>query len=250
MKKIKFEEYKIRASQASKINSGTIGLTSAQKATLSKHLKRKNGFENEQCDENGKPYKALTENMTNEMNSLLEIQKNPSLPNGLKTEIKKIYRAEKFNRNFSHQTKYTMKGLMQENEAITVYQRYLREIKGVNRLLTKNTKRLENDWFSGEHDIEPFFVDEDTKCGVDIKCSWNLDTFPLADDKLDENYICQNNVYMDLNGVDMWLTVHVLVNVPESLLHDQKQKHHKMYPSAYDNPDDPNYETLIKGLKG
>ena len=243
-----FKEYKVRASQASKIMSGSIGLTDSQKRKLSDHLKRKNGFEADEVDANGKPWKALTSNMEEEMNQLLEVQENPTLPKTLKSEIKKIWRSEKYNRNFTFINKFTVKGLMQEEEAITVYQMWLKETKGINRLFTKNIERNFNDYFQGEHDIEPYKTDE-IRCGVDIKCSWSLETFPMEEDELIDAYVCQNNVYMDLNNCEKWITAYILVNATEQLLHNEKQKYYKLYPNAVDNPDDPYYEELMKRLK-
>jgi len=248
-----FSEYKFRASQAFKLNTGTIGLTESKKAKLSTLLKRRAGFEEGLSDENGKPYKKLTANMELELDDLLEEQKNPQLPKTMIAELRKIHRAEKYNRNFVFTNKYVQKGLAQEEEAITTYQKWIKEVKGINRLFSKNTERHFGKYFQGEPDIKPFELDEETYCGVDTKCSWSLDTFPFDGDPLIDQYECQNQVYMALTNSQMWVTAYVLVNATELLVQREKEKW--AYALATDGmlpndmPEHPNYDEFISKCK-
>lgn len=243
-----FSKYLFRASQSSKLLNGNIGLSTSQKAKLSLLLKRKNGFESKECDEKGKPWKELTENMTLEMNDLLRIQKNTELPKGLQNELRKIYRAEKYNRNFTFTNKYVVKGLLEEEEAITTYQSWIKYTKGKNRFFTKNSERFTNKYFTGEPDIMPYLVD-DIMCGVDTKCSWSLDSFPFNSDELNPIYESQNQVYMNLIGAEMWVTAYVLVNASEQLVFNEKQKYYKAYQDAIDNPEHEHYNRLQRELR-
>jgi len=127
--------------------------------------------------------------------------------------------------------------LQEEEEAISTYQKYLKEI-GRNVFLLKNKERFYGDYFQGEPDL---FDSIDPKLrteGFDIKCSWNLDTFPFKEDDLDDQYEWQNQVYMHLTGLKKWTTAHVLVNVSEDGLYKEKLKWYYALKKGNTFPDD------------
>ena len=221
---VDFNEYKFRASQSSKLKTGTIGLSKAQNITLKTYVERKNGALSDTLDDKGKKIKPLTSNMENELLVLKKIKKENSLPKTMRNELRKIYRSEKYSRNFLFTNKFVQKGIQQEEEAITLYQEYRKKIKGINTYFTKNEERLYNDFFSGEPDLRPMVI-KDKKIGFDTKCSYSLESFPFEEDDLDEMYECQNQVYMDLDDADMWITAYCLVNCTEQQLFNEKQKH-------------------------
>ena len=102
-------------------------------------------------------------------------------------------------------------------------------------MFSKNEIRLNNEWFSGEPDLGETGVGiKNWKEGWDTKCSWDLTTFPFPDDKLDPNYECQNQVYMNLTGAKKWTTVYVLVNCTEHQLNNEKLK----WFYAFNQPDE------------
>lgn len=208
---IDFSKYKFRASQMHFLMVGNIGLSEKQEEELQALLNREN-------DPKAKP---LTNNMKEKVKELLEKKAKNELPLTMKKELRKIHRAERYNRNFIFTNKYVQKGIIQEDDAILLYQEYRNSVLGINTHFLKNDQRLENDWFSGEPDLRP-----QDGIGFDTKCSWSLESFPYKEDKLDGNYEYQNQVYMDLEGVDKWITVYVLINGLGTHLYNEKLKHY------------------------
>jgi hypothetical protein len=224
MKNIDWSKYRFRASQAHFLMVGTIGLTEVQENTLKTLLQRKIGYENGSTDENGKVYKPLTEPMEADLKKYQLIKSENALPKTMESKLREIYRAEKYGRNFIFTNKFIVKGINEEDEAITLYQQY-RTLKGINSYFIKNKIRVENEWFSGEVDLTD--TNDVYTCSeiFDTKCSWSLDTFPFKEDPLTEIYEVQNQVYMDLLNVKKATTVYCLVNCSEQQLFNEKQKH-------------------------
>ena len=214
----KFKNYKVRASQSHFLDVGTIGVTENQDQEISDLL-----YEQEHgVNVNGNKVK-WTDNKKIKLAELQSKKANQELPQTMKTELRKIHRAEKFNRNFVFTNKFVQKGLSEEEEAITTYINYRKKVLGIRTHFVNNKDRLFNDFFQGETDINPFDYNG-LSCGADTKCSWSLDSFPYPEDELDHRYECQNQVYIDLNNADMWITAYVLVNASEDLVHKEKQK--------------------------
>lgn len=239
-----FSNYKFRASQVHLLMTGTIGLTDKKEERRLELITRKNGAEMQEKDSNGKTIKPLTPNMENELKELETAKNDQSLPKTMQNELRKIWRAEKYKRNFIFTNKYVQKGILQEEEAITLFQEYRNKVLGEKTFFTKNTERLENDFFSGEWDLPTLPEIQKNGIGFDIKNSWSLDTFPFAEDELDSNYYWQNQVYMDLTGAEKWQTVYCLVNGTEHLVNNEKQKH--FYALNMPNEEDDLYQELIK----
>ena len=224
------DNYLFRCSQLHYLTTGNIGLSNVQKSDLETLLQR------QELAKIGDA-KPLTVRMEENLKKLLDVKNNPELPKGMHTELRKIYRAETFNRNFVFTNKYTQKGITQEEEAITTYQNYRKQILGENTFFTKNTERLSNDWITGEPDLSPIMLGK-LKTGFDTKCSWNLDSFPFKDDELLSNYDWQNHGYMWLTDSDQWVTVYVLVNCSEHQLQNEKLK----WFYAYEMPNDADHK--------
>lgn len=238
--KLDFSKYQFRASQCHKLLTGAIGLTEAQTDERNKLFIRKtesaNGMQ-----------KPLTEIMKKRLAELEQIDKEKCLPQTMKTELRKIHRAEMYNRNFSFTNKYVQKGIIQEDEGITAYMMF-RNAKGIRTMFRKNEARLYNDWFTGIPDLgEESVAITSWKEGWDNKCSWDLSTFPFESDPLDPQYATQNNVYMDLTGTKKWTTVHTLVNATERLVNNEKLKWFYAFEAPDAGTDD--YEGYIKKCK-
>lgn len=220
--KIDWDNYKFRASQVSKLLTGSIPRENEFDARI---LELKNERDN-LINKNGNKVK-WTKNKESELESLIEKKKTPifkRLPKTMVTELRKIHRAETFGRNFSFTNKYVQKGIEQEEEAITVYQNYRNNILGIKTFFINNKKRIENDYISGEADLTDTNDFENCNEGFDTKCSWELETFPYEDDDLDIAYETQNQCYMWLSNCEKWTTASVLVNITEHLLNNEKLK--------------------------
>lgn len=159
-----------------------------------------------------------------------------------KTHLKEIYLEEKYGRKKEINTKQMEKGILQEEEAITLYCRF-------KKIMYKRYEGepLTNDYLIGTPDL--LDTDDNAKIlsllvkkGIDIKCSWSIFSFPFPDDKLDNVYEWQNQVYMVLTGADEWATAYCLVNAPDHLINDEKRKvFYKLNsPEQSDDPETPN----------
>lgn len=143
-----------------------------------------------------------------------KIKAKPILSEGAKTYLKTIFKEEVFNRKKEIQNKYLTKGIAVEDENINLYN----EVNGT--FLIKNEVRHENDFFSGEMDIE-----EDDEI-MDFKSSWDYSTFPLFEEDVpNEDYEYQLQAYMDLRpNVKVAKLVYGLVDTPDDLIIDEKRK--------------------------
>ena len=237
-----FENYQSRASQNHLLMTGTIGVSEVQEIRIKELIEEREKGVNI----NGNKVK-WTENKRQELKKLEFNRDNPELPKTMKNELRKIHRAEKFNRNFIFTNKYLQKGIDQEREATADLNNYIIQVLGENVFLDDETERLFNEMFQGEPDIKPFMF-RGKKCGWDTKCSWNLDTFPYPEDELDAVYEYQNQTYMDLTDSEMWITAYVLVNCTEYGLHNEKMKHFNALGMPGD-ADHRNWDELIEKYK-
>lgn len=220
-----FSKYEFRSSQVSKISGGSLEPVGDIKIEIKDLLEEKlTGI-----NKNGNKTK-WTETKIKRLETLQEKEKSPLVCNGfilpktMANELIKLHREEKYKRNFIFTNQYLQKGIKQEEEAITLYQIY-KNIIGQRTLFTKNKKRLHNGWVSGEPDLGPYGVPLlEWKEGFDTKCSWNLQTFPLADEPLDQTYEDQNQSYMWLTGAEKWTTAYCLVNATEHQVNNEKLK--------------------------
>jgi hypothetical protein len=131
-----------------------------------------------------------------------------TLTKGHLTFCKQLYRELKWKRKAQIKSKYLEKGILQEEDAITLLSRY----KGI--LLKKNEERISNEYITGEPDLYLGPSIRKAEEGYDTKCSWSVDTFPYPEDKLDDSYLFQDHGYMALTGASKWTTAFCLVNAP------------------------------------
>lgn len=138
------------------------------------------------------------------------------LTKGHFTFARQLHRELKWGRKPQIKSKYLEKGILMEEDAITLLSRY----KGI--LLKKNEERISNSFITGIPDL--YLGESITKAdeGYDTKCSWSVDTFPYPDDVLDPVYMLQNHGYMALTGARRWTTAYCLVNAPGHMVMAEK----------------------------
>jgi hypothetical protein len=239
-KKINWNKFLFRSSGMANIMSGTVGLTKAQRLTL-EDLKAKSvavtGLTDKQqelldslndkesltdkqrstMDELIKKkteVKGLTPRQKETMDELSALEFDDTLPVGVQNYLKKLYRENKYNRRKRLESKYILKGNMQEEEAITMYSMYTGEV------FFNNKERVNNKWITGEYDMYSGDDINSITEGYDTKCSFDLSTFPFGDEPLDLNYYYQNMSYMWLSGSEKWTTVYCLTNTPMKMIKD------------------------------
>ncbi len=220
-----FSKYEFRCSQLSKITGSELLGISELDTEIKDLLEEKLTLKSK----SGRAIK-WTETKQKSLDSKQSKRKESTVVNGfvlpqtMKSELRKIFRMEKYNRNFPFTNQYIQKGIAQEEEAITTYQNYRNSI-GKRTLFSKNTERIKNGWVSGEPDLGQQGVPIlQWKEGWDTKCSWSLATFPFPEDDLVAGYEAQNNGYMWLTGAEKWTTVSILVNATEHQLNNEKLK--------------------------
>ena len=222
--KTDFSKYEFRCSQLSKITGGTLMPATDLQKEISELLEEKLTLKSK-TGRTVKWTEAKQKSLDSKQAKLNEmvVVNGLIIPKTMLSELRKIYRMEKYNRNFPFTNQYIQKGIQQEEEAITFYQNF-KNRDGLKHLFTKNTTRLRNGWLSGEPDM--FSGSDIMKCkeGFDSKCSWSLETFPFAEDPLDDAYENQNHGYMWLTGAEKWTTAYILVNATEHQVFNEKQK--------------------------
>ena len=132
-----------------------------------------------------------------------------AVPVGAKTYLKEWLIESKYGRRKEISSKYLEKGNICEDDGIKL-------LSAVYDLgfLVKHDGRKENDFATGEPDVLI-----DAKTGEDIKCSWDLHTFPMFETKLpNKDYFWQCQVYMWLFERELWNVSYCLIDTPEHLI--------------------------------
>jgi len=196
-----FDKWTCRASALGLLMTGEYGITVKQQEKID-YLESKLA--------NGKP---LTDLQNLEYNELMTKKLNPQLSKTTQSYLRKVWREEKFGRVFLFTNKYVQKGLLQEEESIT-----LLSLVHDKPYLKYKGDRAFGSHFQGQPDI----VDKSE--GHDVKSSWSLATLPFKDDSLDKNYEYQNLAYMDLFNKERWHTHYCLVNATDQMVYNEKMK--------------------------
>ena len=198
-----FSNYHFRCHSIGKIMVGTskVGLTAKQKETLANY---------EAKIESGKGLTAKQEETRKDL--IAKRDAPPTLSATTKTFLKSLHKQEVFNRRKEIISKYLDKGVQVEEQAITLYSQVC------NQFFVKNTERFTNEYLTGEPDNVQGIV-------RDIKSSWDLDTFPMYEDKIpNTDYYWQLQAYMALTGLNEAELVYCLIDTPIQLIEDEKRR--------------------------
>lgn len=127
---------------------------------------------------------------------------------GAKTHIRSLVSQAIFGVDFEVSSVQMEKGILVESDAIAL----LNRVRGFG--LVKNTERKSNDWITGEADL----FNSPANRGHDLKCSWSVATFPIAEvDCVDKLYEWQMRGYMWLWDAAEWEVNYALITTPEHL---------------------------------
>lgn len=147
-----------------------------------------------------------------------------------------------YGRETDIQNKYIEKGLAVEEDSITLFSRVKKEF------FRKNEELVSNEYICGTPDL--FTGDSIMKAQtiIDIKSSWDIFTFYRA--KLKEQnkmYWWQLQGYMALTGAKSARLVYCLVNTPEGIIYDEKNK--LKWKMGVINPEtDTNYQEACDAI--
>jgi hypothetical protein len=142
-----------------------------------------------------------------------------NLSEGTKTHLVDVYVHLKYGRQTDITSKYIAKGLMVEEDGITLY------IRMKKKFFKKNEEHLKNDFIMGTPDIfDGPSIYKATEI-TDIKCSWDIYTFyRTLTKKINQLYYWQLQGYMWLTGAKTAVLAYCLINTPDVFLNDEKRK--------------------------
>lgn len=194
-----FSNYLFRSHMVGKIIDVPKPLTHKQEETFLAYLDREKGI--------GKP---LTKNQEKDLVSL-KYKKNESEVYSLKDSTKKTLSelafAERNARRISINSPQMRKGNEVEKESRDI----LTRVSGI--FLTANEERKNNEWVTGEIDIDPKNVI------IDIKSSYSWESYSkILEESANEIYLRQGDSYMDLWGINDFLLCHVLTDTPHRIV--------------------------------
>jgi hypothetical protein len=142
--------------------------------------------------------------------------KSETLSETAKSYIQDLFKERELGIYKEFSSRYTDKGLEMEDEAI----QFASEVLNWD-FVVKNETRFNNEWITGEPDINT------DSLLADIKCSWNGSTFPLFDETLkNKDYYWQLVGYMMLTGHETSELVYTLMNTPLQIVEDEIRRQH------------------------
>ena len=134
-----------------------------------------------------------------------------------KTYLEQLAKEELLGVRTEFSSKYTDKGNIVEDDAIAL-------VEKVNDwdFLYKNEEHFSNDYVTGTPDV----LTEDVL--LDVKSSWNVDTFPMFDKELkNKDYYYQLQAYMWLTNKTESYLCYCLVDTPKFIIKAEVRKLHK-----------------------
>lgn len=142
-----------------------------------------------------------------------------NLSEGAKTHLMDKYVSVMYNRKTDINTKYTNKGLMVEEDSITLFSRLSR------KYYKKNSEHLSNDYIMGTPDLYTGKSIKQADMVIDVKSSWDVFTFfrTLSKD-VKSIYYWQLQGYMGLTGAKVAKLAYCLIDTPLILINDEKRK--------------------------
>jgi hypothetical protein len=163
------------------------------------------------------------------------------LSESAKTHLIDIYVSNKYRRQTDVQSKYISKGLLVEEDSITLYSRMKK------RFFKKNEDGLSNDFLKGTPDLyEGTSINSATHI-IDVKSSWDIYTFHRVLTKgINDIYYWQLQGYMALTGAKKATLAYCLIDTPPSLIEDEKRR--LMYKMGSISTEDPAYQEACTEL--
>lgn len=136
-----------------------------------------------------------------------------------KTHLIDVYVSNKYGRQSDIQNKYIQKGLLVEEDSITLYSRVTKTFH------KKNELPLSNEFIKGTPDL---YIGESINKAehiVDIKSSYDIFTFfRNLNNDLNSMYYWQVQGYMYLTGAKSSSVAYCLVDTPDVIINDEKRK--------------------------
>jgi len=236
MEEPKFETVLFRASSIGHLMTEPKGKTNLEKYTgcveaLSKLREDYANIKNKETITAAKKLDAIKKT-EEEVQILDKIKDEVELSESAKTHLVDVFVRNKYGRQTDITNKFIEKGLMVEEDGITLYSRVSKNF------YTKNEEHLKNDFIMGTPDIYKGSSIQKAEHIVDIKCSWDIFTFFRNKvKKINSLYYWQLQAYMALTGAKTSTLAYCLIDTPDCFINDEKRKlFYKMAIASEDNP--------------
>jgi len=161
--------------------------------------------------------------------------KSETLSETTRSYLNELFIAEKYSRTREIESKYLAKGLMVEEDSLTLYSQHKKS------MFLKNDVRKGNKFITGHPDIVTDLI-------IDIKSSWDIFSFfkSVKSKTINKDYYWQLQGYMELFNLDSSRLVYCLVNTPEVIRNDEMRK--LQWKLNVLNDEDPTYIEACKEL--
>jgi hypothetical protein len=164
------------------------------------------------------------------------------LSESTKTHLIDVYVQNKYGRQTDISNNYVIKGLMVEEDSITLYSRVKKTF------FKKNEKHLSNEFIKGTPDLFTGLEIEQADSIIDIKSSWDIFTYFRNHTKgVSDLYYWQLQGYMALSGAKSAKLAFCLVDTPETLILDAKRK--LMWQMNSGNEENEDYKKACEELE-
>ncbi|MFD2921985.1 YqaJ viral recombinase family protein [Terrimonas rubra] len=165
-----------------------------------------------------------------------------NLSESAKTHLVDVYVSNKYGRNSDIQNKYIQKGLLVEEDSITLYSRVKKNF------FKKNEEHLKNDFIMGTPDLYIGKTIQTAERIIDIKSSFDIFTFfRNINSTLNSSYWWQVQGYMALTGAKSATVAYCLVDTPQVIINDEKRK--LMWKMGVATDMDPDYMQACEELE-
>lgn len=206
-------ELRLRASAGGELAAGISCLTPTQAKDLKELLERP------------KP----TEKQLETIAGYIYKRDHPELSEGCKTFVEKWLWEHMRQQKMEIHNKALAKGLIVEDDSIDIAERFF----GWD-FAKKNEQKFEDEFFTGTPDLFVSIGEQDSI--VDIKSSWDEQTFKFFDPAYNRSYFFQLQIYMHLAKRRNASLVYVLTNTPLHLI--KKEVINYCYTFGYEVPKD------------
>lgn len=142
-----------------------------------------------------------------------------NLSESAKTHCIDVWVSNRYGRNDDVSSKFIEKGLMVEEDAITLFSRMNK------KFFKKNQQKVENGYIKGTPDLYRGIDILAAEHIIDVKSSWDIYTFSRVRGKsINDMYWWQLQAYMALTGATKATLAYCLIDTPEVIINDEKRR--------------------------
>lgn len=184
-----------------------LGISRARYANINKETKT------------AKKLLSKIEGLEESIKELDKIKDEPFLSETCKGHLADKYVSIRYGRESDVESRYLKKGLLVEEDSITLYSRLKKQV------FRKNEEQISNEFICGTPDAYQGKVITQASLVVDTKSSWDVFTFHRSRVKdLAAMYYWQGMGYCDLTNSSKTVIAYCLIDTPHSLIYDEQNR--------------------------